>query len=775
MKESDIEIRKSKALELLDKNDRDAAIDVLRIEESCSNADLAALLARAYYLRGDTKGDVYSSSFFARRAMELGDRSAEMHSIVAIGHFRKEEYGQAADVFSEFVEEGSGESLKQLYGLSLYYSGNEEEAGTWLREPPPPIEEIKTKPIQDKPTDLGGVHSKRPEVDSPYTHNALSKLSGTSDSPKDFHWLSKNIPCQEKCPASTDIPSYLTSIYEGKYEDAYKINLRDNVFPSVLGRVCARPCESECRHGWEGLGESVAICFSKRSSSDHKVECELVLLEKLFDESGKNVAVIGSGPAGLACARNLALLGHGVTVYEQYSRPGGMMVQGIPVFRLPREHVDREIAQIKALGVDIHCNTRIGDKLSLKQLLDDFDAVVLAAGTLEPNMLDLPGSDLKGIRHGLDYLLEANEKNDADTGKHVVVIGGGFTAMDCARTALRLGAKDTGEADWQALPLTKSTSKVSVIYRRSVEEMLVTPGELEELEHEGIGLETLASPVEYVDDGNGNVKAVRFIRNQLGTPDSGGRRRPIPVPGSEFDVPADLVLLATGQFPESGWIDDEMKADLVSDDGWLKSGADVKTAMDKIFVAGDFGTGARSLIDAIGHAKKTARAIDSYLMGNDRIQDVARIEDDDATGRIREMDAVDVQHMPCAAVEKRNLTEEVEKGYTEELAAEETQRCYRCHYKYEIDPDVCIFCDWCVKAKPRPKCIVKVSELDYDDKGEIIGFTEAKGSEDTNLIYINQEDCIRCNACVDACPVDAISVQKVTRTTMTCDGQCGKI
>ncbi len=608
---------------------------------------------------------------------------------------------------------------------------------------------------------------------TPYPHNALSRLAGVANHARDAAWLAAAIPCQAQCPASTDIPAYLTAVYDGRHEDAYRINLRDNVFPSVLGRVCARPCESDCRHGRDDLGESVAICFSKRAAADLHGAVHPVVLDPVFPPSGKSVAVVGAGVAGLAAARNLALLGHSVTVYERHAAPGGMMVQGIPVFRLPRECVEREIAQIQALGVEIVCNTHVGRDVALSDLRERHDAVVLAAGTLRPNLLELPGSELAGIRHGLDFLLEVNSTGAAEVGRNVIVIGGGFTAMDCARTALRLGTQRAGTADWKVLPLTQSQTTVKVLYRRSVDEMLVTPGELDELQHEGIELQLFASPVAYVDDGRGHVKAVRFVRTELGEPGPDGRRRPVPVPGSEFDVDADLVLLATGQFPDTDWVGAALRPALVDADNWLSSGDSAVTRLPGVFAAGDFATGAKSLIDAIGHAKGCARRVDRFLVGEDRIEDVALIQDANATGRIREMDAVELQPMPCLTPDARSLEREVETGYPPSLAADETQRCYRCHYKYEIDPDKCIYCDWCVKAKPRPECIVKVRELQYADDGTVTGYVKATGSEDTKLIFINPRDCIRCNACVDACPADAISIQKVSATTRTRDGRCG--
>jgi formate dehydrogenase major subunit len=676
------------------------------------------LIALAHHKKDYARGDVYSAVIFAGRAISSGSTNPRMQEIIDAA--RRED------------KESDGHLAPQDYIL-------------------------------------GGWDETRPSIDAPLDSCALSKLNGEADAPKDFDWLGKNIPCQKACPASTDIPGYLSAIYEGRHEDAYNINLRDNVFPAVLGRVCARPCESECRHGWEDLGEPVAICFSKRSAADFKQQ-DLVVMDKWFEDSGKRVAVVGSGVAGLAAARQLALLGHQVTVYEKHSTPGGMMNQGIPVFRLPRDLIAKEIEQINALGVEVICNAEIGKTITLSELTEQNDAVVMAAGTLRPNLLDLPGKELAGIRHGLDFLLEVNETGTTEIGDKVVVIGGGFTAMDCARTARRLGATTVQIEEEKADKVASGSilripkGNVGVWYRRSVDEMLVTPGEIEELEHEHIPLETMVTPKAYVGE-NGKVTAMQFIRTELGAPDDSGRRRPVEIKGSEFELPVDTGLLATGQFPDTSWIDEALKTELVEEDGWLKSGTASSTARDKIFTAGDFATGASSLIQAIGHAKDSARAVDEFLMGKLRLKDFAKIEDVTDSGRIREMDAVPLQAMPTIELEKRDLPSEVELGFGEETSVDEAQRCYQCHYKYEIDSDKCIYCDWCVKAKPRPDCILKVKALKQDGEGRIVGWEIAEKEDDVNMIWINQEDCIRCGACVAACPVDAISIQKVSLVT----------
>ncbi|NKB23878.1 MAG: FAD-dependent oxidoreductase [Kiritimatiellae bacterium] len=772
----------------------DEAIDLLRTPGPPSDGCICALLAKAYYQRGDARGDMYACHYFADRALELGFNKKWIYTIKAISAFRKERYGEAAETFSKYVTAESLPANQYLYGLALLYNHQPNQAIEWIDralniQPNNKLfieaKEKAQKEVQEKggkaeckkkEYQLGGFNDKRQAgVPTSYRFNAVSILKGYAHQPKDFDWLEKNIPCQQGCPAKTDIPGYLSAIYKGQYDLAYRINLKDNVFPAVLGRVCSRPCEDMCRHGWEGLGDSVAICFSKRSAAD-LTDKDPVVMDPWYPPTDKKVAVVGSGVAGLAAARNLALMGHSVTLYEKHNKPGGMMNQGIPKFRLPWETTDREVQQIQGLGIDIICNTEIGKNISLQHLIDKHDALVMAAGTFRPNILDLPGKELKGIRHGLDFLLESNETDHATIGEHVVVIGGGFTAMDCARTAKRLGAKMIhieSKKDEEVVPgsiLYAKKDSVSVSYRRSVNEMLVTPGELDELKHEGIPMEFMVSPKAYIGE-DGHVKAMQFIRTELGEPDASGRRRPVDVPGSEFEVPADTVLLATGQFPDTAWIDDCLKPDLVDTDQWLKSGKLQKTAHHKIFIAGDFATGALTLIDAIAHAKDAAREVDTFLMGKQRMIDVAIVEDAEATGRIREMDEVPRQEMPARPLEQRDLTGEVETGYDQTRAIDETQRCYFCHYKYEIDTDKCIYCDWCIKAKPRPNCIIKVRSLDYDDKNRIVGWQEAKTSEDTNMIWINQEDCIRCNACVEACPVDCISLQKVSFDVVSDDAQ----
>jgi formate dehydrogenase major subunit len=535
--------------------------------------------------------------------------------------------------------------------------------------------------------------------------------------------MRQNVPCRAACPAGTDIPGYLEAIHQGDMEAAYRINLRDNVFPAVLGRTCTRPCEPACRHGWDGLGDPVAICFAKRSADDFRNRQEPVVLERLFPDSGRQVAVIGGGTSGLTAARELALWGHQVVVFEAHSEPGGLMIQGIPEFRLPRDIVRREIEQIMALGVDIRCGEPV-DAARCRDLMDTFDAVILAAGTHEPLLPDCPGVDAEGVHHGLTFLKRINAGERPQIGKSVVVIGGGFTAVDCARMARRLGAASVG-----------------MYYRRSEQEMYIGEHELHQFRTEAVEAHFRMAPVAFLTGDDGHLRAVRFVRTEL-RPGPDGRAVPEPVPGSETEVPADTVLLGTGQ-KAAGW--------------WQ--------GLDGLFIAGDAQTGPGSLIDAIGHARQVARNVDAVLMGEDRFETVVCAEDAASTGRTREMDSLPRQPMPEIEPDARGVTDEVETGQDRDTAAAEASRCYFCHYKFEIDNELCIYCDRCLKVKPVENCIVKISDLIYDAEERITGYVESTETRNYNRLHLDQNQCIRCGACVEVCPVECITLQKVTETT----------
>lgn len=408
----------------------------------------------------------------------------------------------------------------------------------------------------------------------------------------------KNAPCMSGCPVGVHIPDFIANVKQGDIQGAYRVLKNDNNLAAICGRVCPQEnqCEKHCVRK-DKLGGSVAIGNLERYVADQAIA-------NGYDERpqivkiGKRVAVVGSGPASLSCAADLARCGVDVTMYEALHEAGGVLVYGIPEFRLPKALVKKEIGKVRALGVDIETNVVVGKTIFIEELLFEYDAVFIGTGAGVPMLLKVKGENLNGVYSANEYLTRINlmkaYKNDAITpvkrGKNVVVVGAGNVAMDSARTALRMGAN------------------VKLVYRRGREEMPARKEEINHAEEEGVEFLLLANPVEIIGDEQGNVKAVKCIEMQLGEPDASGRRSPIPVEGREFTVDCDEVIVALGTTPNPiikrsmPSLETTKKGTIVADENGL-------TNIPRLYAGGDAMTGAATVILAMGAGKRSAQAI----------------------------------------------------------------------------------------------------------------------------------------------------------------------
>lgn len=534
------------------------------------------------------------------------------------------------------------------------------------------------------------------------------------------HWYSDSVPCRSACPADTDIPGYLEAIYRGDFESAYNINFNDNFFPEVLGRVCSRPCEKACRHGVSDNGDSVSICFSKRAAG--KYSNNKPKLQNKLKDTSKSVLIIGGGVAGLAAAAELKRFGHKVTMYEKHKSLGGMLNQGIPIFRLPRKIIEKEIKQIIKLGIKVKLNTSVSNQNEIEKLAKQFDAVICAMGTLKPNVLDTQFTKSCYVEDGLDFLLRVNEKNKKYIGENVIVIGGGYTSMDCARTALRLGAKT-----------------VKTFYRRKEGDLEILPGELEELINEKGKMVFSARPFKLIQN-NRKLKYLELVKTKT----SKNNSELVDIPNSKFKIKTDHIILAIGQ----------------------KQEIKIKNPSKNIFYAGDFKLGASTLISAIGDAKKTAADVNQYLMKKSYDKSDFNICKNAETNRSLNQNYIPITEMRLRDISKRTFKAEVELGFNKTESKNEASRCYLCHYKFEINNSLCVLCDECLLVRPVNECIKEVLSKTTNSKGRV-EFNKIDPGNSHGIyhgeLYIDPKVCVRCGECEKACPTGAISLTKVSK------------
>ena len=497
----------------------------------------------------------------------------------------------------------------------------------------------------------------RDEYEAHVTHRQCPSLACAALTPA---------PCQAACPAGIDVPSYVALIAQGKYQEALDLIREDNPLPAICGYVCTHPCEGVCKR--RDVDEAVAIKDLKRTVADwERVQAPKVKKVPPRKPEQK-VAIVGGGPAGLTAAYHLARAGYVPTIYEAAREPGGMLLLGIPAFRLPREVVRYEIDHIRQLGVEIKTGVRVGSDVTLAELkASGYAAVYLAVGAYHEAHLNVPGEAAhQGVVGSLDFLRELHLGTRTQLSGRVLVIGGGNAAIDCARTALRLGPDE-----------------VKVVYRRSQQEMPADPSEVAEAVREGVILKVLQTPKQVLGK-DGKVTGLECLQTELGPPDESGRRRPVPKEGSEHVVEADLIITAIGQSPDLGCLEG---VDGIGVDRAQRVVVDPRThrtAVDWIFAGGDVVTGPATVIEAVYAGKQAARAIQRFLQNGDvvehapvpiprmRVEEPEDLSEDEASALVR-------PSMPMIEVAERHGSFAlVELGLDETTARNEAHRCLRC-------------------------------------------------------------------------------------------------
>ncbi len=502
-------------------------------------------------------------------------------------------------------------------------------------------------------------------------------------------------PCVAACPLHLNAHGYVMSAKAGDFNRALEIVREKLPFAAIAGRVCTHPCEGQCTRG--DVDKPVSIRAIKRFVADYEIDKKggVDFIPEIEEEKDKKVAIVGSGPAGLLAAYDLRKKGYKITIYEALPVAGGMLAVGIPEYRLPKKIMNDEIDIVRKMGVEIKLNTPIGKEISLTDLQRDYDAVLIATGAHKSMRLNIKGEDLGGVYHATEFLRKVNLGEKTVIGNKVVVIGGGNSAVDAARTAVRMGAEN-----------------VTIVYRRSRKEMPAIPEEIEEAEKEGVNIHYLAAPVEVL--GEETVRGIKCIMMELGEPDSTGRRRPIPIEGSDFIVEADTIITAIGERHDRSFVSDEEGFEFTKWDTFVVDPVTLETVKEGVFAAGDNVSGPASFIDACAMGRKAAESIDLYLRGEDMTVGREDTVKSDVEVDISRAVPVERAKMPTISFEERaNNFKEVELGLTEDQVSEEGKRCLNC--------SGCAECKLC-EAACEPKCIIHdmVDEYIDVDVGAII-------------------------------------------------------
>lgn len=550
-------------------------------------------------------------------------------------------------------------------------------------------------------------------------------------------YANKTSPCNEACPGGVNIQAQMQLVAKGKFEEAAILFRQEHPLPAITGRCCFHPCEAGCNR--KDFDQPLAINAIERRIGEEALKFRTENPNKGI--KNQTIAVVGSGPSGLTAAFYLAMLGYKVTILEKEDKPGGVLRWGIPEYRLPNNIIDQEVENIQGVGVDFEYNVEVGNDVTLEQLKEKYDAVYLATGVWRSKKMRIENEEANGVMSGLAFLKSVVKGEELKAGPKVAIVGGGNTAMDASRVALRMGLDPV------------------VVYRRTQAEMPAHGEEIQDAIDEGVKFEFLTAPLEAIEE-NGKLTGLKCQKMELGTPDESGRRRPVPVEGSEYIMPVDTILSAIGEEPAIDWIEGKLELE------WNKIVVDSlgATKDEKVFAGGDVIDQDHTVIDAIGAGKKAAVAIDSKFQGADVKEIIEKIrvgsKGSISTGKFNGTAPAEVHEVAyfndlnmdyftvapraerkkLSPEERRNNFKEVVSGLSDEEAIAEAQRCFNC--------GTCIECDNCLLYCPD------ISVIRAAGGGEGVGGAPYR---------IDYDYCKGCLVCVHECPRSAMTFEEVVR------------